>query len=49
VNVASIDQALDRRRAAVAEAWEPFGDAVVLIGAGELIYRPGRADATYRF
>jgi Xaa-Pro aminopeptidase len=49
VNAPSIDQALERRRAAVAEAWEPAGDAVVLIGAGELIHRPGRADATYRF
>ena len=44
----SIDQALTRRRAAVAEAWAPH-DAVVLIGAGELIHRPGRADTTYRF
>lgn len=44
----TIEQALTRRRMAVAEAWEP-GEAVVLIGAGSLIHRPGRADVTYRF
>jgi Xaa-Pro aminopeptidase len=49
VNAQDIDRALDRRRDAVAEAWEPAGDAVVLIGAGEPIHRPGRADTTYRF
>lgn len=43
-----IEQTLVRRRAAVAEAWGPV-DAVVLIGAGEAIHRPGRADVTYRF
>ncbi|HWD66204.1 MAG TPA: aminopeptidase P family protein [Solirubrobacteraceae bacterium] len=44
----TVEQALARRRAAVAEAWEP-ADSVVLIGAGEPIHRPGRADVTYRF
>ncbi|HET9719161.1 MAG TPA: aminopeptidase P N-terminal domain-containing protein [Solirubrobacteraceae bacterium] len=44
----TVEQALTRRRATVAQAWDP-GDAVVLIGAGEMISRPGRADATYRF
>jgi Xaa-Pro aminopeptidase len=44
----AVEHALARRRSAVAGAWDP-GDAVVLIGAGESIPRPGRADATYRF
>ena len=48
VEVATIDQALRRRRAAVIDAWS-LRDEVVLIGAGDLIPRPGRDDATYRF
>ncbi len=44
----SIDQQLTRRRSAVADAWN-LSDQVVLIGAGGLIHRPGRADVTYRF
>ncbi len=44
----AIDQALTRRRAAVADAWQ-LNDEVVLIGAGELIYRPGRDDTSYPF
>ena len=43
-----IQTALGRRRAAVAAAWEDR-DEVVLIGAGELILRPGRDDSAYRF
>lgn len=45
---ADIQGQLQRRRDAVANAWD-LNDAVVLIGAGGLIHRPGRADATYRF
>ncbi len=44
----TIEQQLIRRREAVAAAWD-LDDAIVLISAGELISRPGRADATYRF
>jgi Xaa-Pro aminopeptidase len=44
----SIEQALERRRAAVAEQWQDR-DEVVLIGAGEPIARPGRDDVTYHF
>lgn len=44
----TIDEAIERRREAVATAWD-LGDAIVLIGAGEPIHRPGRADTTYRF
>jgi Xaa-Pro aminopeptidase len=40
--------ALDRRRRAVAEAWA-LTDQVILIGAGERIPVPGRADRTYPF
>jgi Xaa-Pro aminopeptidase len=40
--------ALERRRQAVAERWN-LGHEVVLIGAGEPIPIPGRADLTYRF
>jgi Xaa-Pro aminopeptidase len=43
-----IAQALRRRRQAVAERWRDR-DEVVLIGAGELIFRPGRDDSAYRF
>jgi Xaa-Pro aminopeptidase len=39
---------IDRRRRAAADAWR-LGDEVVLIGAGEPIYIPGRADITYPF
>jgi Xaa-Pro aminopeptidase len=48
VHAQDIERALDGRRAAVAAAWAEF-DVVVLIGAGEPIHRPGRADVTYRF
>jgi Xaa-Pro aminopeptidase len=43
-----IDRALERRRAAVAAQWAGR-DEVVLIGAGDLILRPGRDDSAYRF
>jgi Xaa-Pro aminopeptidase len=43
-----IEAALERRRAEVAATWEGR-DEVVLIGAGELILRPGRDDLAYRF
>jgi Xaa-Pro aminopeptidase len=46
--VAEIEQQLRRRRATVAAEWGRH-DAVVLIGAGGLIPRPGRDDSTYRF
>jgi Xaa-Pro aminopeptidase len=46
--VPEIGQELRRRRAAVAAEWGRL-DAVVLIGAGALIRRPGRDDSTYRF
>jgi hypothetical protein len=39
---------LARRRAAAAEAWN-LRDELVLIGAGERISVPGRADMTYPF
>jgi Xaa-Pro aminopeptidase len=44
----NVAQALERRRAAVAAAWRDR-DEVVLIGAGDLILRPGRDDSAYRF
>jgi Xaa-Pro aminopeptidase len=44
----AIDRELLRRRAAVAAEWAD-ADAVVLIGAGEALGRPGRDDVTYRF
>jgi Xaa-Pro aminopeptidase len=44
----SIAQFLDRRRHAVADRWS-FEREVVLIGAGEPIFVPGRADQTYPF
>jgi Xaa-Pro aminopeptidase len=44
----TIEDQLTRRRAAVAEAWG-LDDQVVLIGAGDLIHRPGRDDTTYPF
>jgi Xaa-Pro aminopeptidase len=39
---------LDRRRQAVAARWD-LSDEVVLVGAGERIHVPGRADLTYPF
>jgi Xaa-Pro aminopeptidase len=44
----TIERQLVRRRAAVADRWSEV-DAVVLIGAGEPIPRPGRDDVTYPF
>jgi Xaa-Pro aminopeptidase len=46
--MAEVDEFLERRRAAVAEQWD-FDSEVVLIGAGERIHIPGRADQTYPF
>lgn len=43
-----IVRALDRRRAAVVDAWA-LDEEVVLVGAGDPIGRPGRDDATYPF
>ncbi len=48
VEVPTIERELPRRRAAVAAEWGRQ-DAVVLIGGGGLIPRPGRDDSTYRF
>lgn len=39
---------LERRRRAVAERWD-LSEAVVLVGAGERVPIPGRADRTYPF
>jgi Xaa-Pro aminopeptidase len=39
---------LDRRRRAVAERWD-LNDEAVLVGAGEPLHIPGRADRTYPF
>jgi Xaa-Pro aminopeptidase len=39
---------LQRRRSALAEAWN-LTDEVVLVGAGDPIHIPGRADLTYPF
>ena len=44
----ALARSLQRRRAELAAAWGDT-DAVVMIGAGELIPRPGRADLTYPF
>lgn len=44
----TIEHQLSRRRAAAADAWR-LEDQVVLIGAGDLIHRPGRDDTTYPF
>jgi Xaa-Pro aminopeptidase len=44
----SIEDALQRRREAVAAQWQDR-DELVLIGAGEPILRPGRDDIAYRF
>jgi Xaa-Pro aminopeptidase len=48
IETPAIDEQLSRRRAAVAGEWG-LQDEVVLVGAGELIPRPGRDDTTYRF
>jgi Xaa-Pro aminopeptidase len=39
---------LQRRRAAAADAWQ-LRDEIVLVGAGDPIHVPGRADITYPF
>ena len=39
---------IERRRRAVAERWN-VGSEVVVIGAGEPVHIPGRADRTYQF
>lgn len=44
----AIADALERRRAAVAEAWA-LSSEIVLVGAGALIPVPGRGDMTYPF
>ncbi len=44
----NIERQLERRRAEVAARWQDQ-DAVVLIGAGDLIFRPGRDDSAYPF
>jgi Xaa-Pro aminopeptidase len=46
--VITIDEALERRRAAAAAAWD-LSDEVVVVGAGEPIGLPGRFDPTYPF
>jgi Xaa-Pro aminopeptidase len=46
--MADIAQELERRRAAVAAAWD-VGEAVVLVAAGDEIAVPGRGDRTYPF
>lgn len=43
-----VEREVQRRRAAVSEAWD-LTDQVVLIGAGDPIHRPGRDDGTYRY
>ena len=48
VEAPAIERELLRRRAAVAAEWDGV-DALVLIGAGEPVGRPGRDDVTYRF
>jgi Xaa-Pro aminopeptidase len=49
-DLASADIAvqLQRRRAAAADAWQ-LRDEIVLVGAGDPIHVPGRADITYPF
>jgi Xaa-Pro aminopeptidase len=49
-DLASMDIAaqLERRRAAAADAWQ-LRDEIVLVGAGDPIHVPGRADITYPF
>jgi Xaa-Pro aminopeptidase len=48
LELASVTEQLDRRRRAVAEEWS-LSSEVVLVGAGEPIHIPGRADLTYPF
>lgn len=48
VEIPTIERQLLRRRTAVTDQWG-LDDEVVLIGAGELIPRPGRDDVTYAF
>lgn len=43
-----IDLQVQRRRAAAADAWQ-LRDEIVLVGAGDPIQIPGRADLTYPF
>jgi Xaa-Pro aminopeptidase len=43
-----VSECLDRRRRAIAERWD-LSDEVVLVGAGERLHIPGRADRTYPF
>jgi Xaa-Pro aminopeptidase len=47
-SVEAVAKAIERRRGAVAAAWDGF-DGVVLIAAGDPIPVPGRADRTYPF
>lgn len=44
----TIDEQLERRRAALASAWE-LDQGIVLVGAGEPVPIPGRGDPTYPF
>jgi Xaa-Pro aminopeptidase len=46
--VITVEEALERRRAAAAAAWD-LSDEVVVVGAGEPIGMPGRLDPTYPF
>lgn len=48
LETSTIEEQLERRRTAVADAWQ-LDDQVVLIGAGDPIHRPGRDDTTYPF
>ena len=48
IDATDIATQLERRRRAVADAWQ-LDDDVVLIGAGDPIHIPGRADITYPF
>jgi Xaa-Pro aminopeptidase len=43
-----IDDAISRRRAAVAEAWE-LSDGIALVSAGDPVVIPGRGDTTYPY
>ncbi len=48
VDELDVERQLERRRAEVGARWQELG-AVVLIGAGDLIFRPGRDDTAYPF
>jgi Xaa-Pro aminopeptidase len=48
-DISTIEQALARRRAAVADAWGLNDGEIVLVGAGAPIGRPGRDDLVYPF